>query len=110
MTTPTRPGSTRGAPRLGTWWGACLLVVAEVPPAFVTLVQLMPRGDDAAEFDAASKFAFISNLGIGWTVVCLALTFPFVKTRRLRPWWYVPPLAMLLALAVRLHFFPPYTG
>ncbi|UNO41848.1 hypothetical protein [Streptomyces sp. MST-110588] len=110
MTTPTRPESTYGRLRVGTWLGACLLVVAEVPLAFVTLVQLMPRGGDAVEFDAASKFTFIGNLGIGWAVVCLALTLPFVKTRRLRTWWYVPPLAMLLGLAVRLHFFSPYGG
>ncbi|MFG2895236.1 hypothetical protein [Streptomyces sp. NPDC048248] len=39
-----------------------------MPLAFVTLVQLMPRGNDAVELDAASKFALISNLGIGWAL------------------------------------------
>ncbi|MFG2527940.1 hypothetical protein [Streptomyces sp. NPDC048516] len=108
MTTSTRPGSTDGRLLIGTVLGACLLVTTEAPLAFVTLVQLMPRGDDAVEFDAASKFALISEMGMAWAVLCLALTFLFVKTRRLRPWWYAPPLAMLAALAVRLLCFAPY--
>lgn len=108
MTTPTHSRSPRGGLRIGTVLGACLLPVIEAPLAFVTLVQLMPRGDDAVEFDAAQEFALLSNLGMGWAILCLVLTLPFVKTRRLRPWWYAPPLAMLLALAARLLFFPPY--
>lgn len=66
------------------------------------------RGDEAVEFDAAAEFALLSKLSIGWALLCLAITLPFVKTRRLRLWWYAPPLAMLTALAVRLSFFPPY--
>lgn len=58
--------------------------------------------------DAASKFALLSQLGIGWAVMTLLITIPFVKTRALRPWWYAPPLAMLTAPAVRLLLFPPY--
>ncbi|MFF8789918.1 hypothetical protein [Streptomyces sp. NPDC015125] len=64
MTTPTRPGSSADRLLIGTLVGACLLVTIEAPPAFVTLVQLMPRGDDAVEFDAASKFGLISEMGM----------------------------------------------
>ena len=50
----------------------------EAPLAFVTLVQKsMPRGDDAVEFDAASKFELISEMGMAWAVLCLALTLLF---------------------------------
>lgn len=108
MTTPTCPRSAHDRLLVGTVLGACLLVTIEAPLAFVTLVQLMPRGDDAVEFDAASKFELISEMGMAWAVLCLALTLLFVKTRRLRHWWYAPPLAMLAALAVRLLCFPPY--
>nr|WSX21842.1 hypothetical protein OG690_19760 [Streptomyces tubercidicus] len=108
MTTPTRARSPGGRLLIGTLVGACLLVTIEAPLAFVTLVQLMPRGDEAVEFDAAAEFALLSKLSIGWALLCLAITLPFVKTRRLRLWWYAPPLAMLTALAVRLSFFPPY--
>ncbi|MER0480729.1 hypothetical protein ABR737_20695 [Streptomyces sp. Edi2] len=108
MTTTTRPGNPGGRLLIGTFVGACLLVTVEAPPAFVTLVQLMPRGEEAVEFDAAAEFALLSKLGNGWAVLCLALTLPFVRTRRLRPWWYAPPLALLAALTVRLVVFPPY--
>ena len=79
VTTPTHPRSPRGGLRIGTVLGACLLPTIEAPLAFVTLVQLMPRGDDAVEFDAAQEFTLLSNLGIGWAILCLALTLPSSK-------------------------------
>ncbi|MFG2206843.1 hypothetical protein [Streptomyces sp. NPDC048638] len=107
MPTPTGPRSAPDRFRVGTTLGAFLLVAMEAPLAFVTLVQLMPR-EGPHEVDAAVEFALLTKLGIGWAVLVVALALPFVRTRRLRPWWYAPPLAMLAALAVRLLVFPPY--
>jgi hypothetical protein len=103
----TSPQSSPGRLRVGTVLGACLLVTLAAPLAFVTLVQLMPH-EGPHEFDAAAEFALLSKLGIGWGLFCLAVTLPFVKSRRLRSWWYALPLVMLTALTVRLLLFPPY--
>ena len=104
---PTSPRNAPGRTRVGTVLGACLLVTIAAPLTLITLVQLMPH-EGPHEFDAAAEFALLSKLGMGWGLFCVAATIPFVKTQRLRPWWYAPPLVMLTALAVRLLLFPPY--
>ncbi|MEO3782861.1 hypothetical protein ABGB12_06020 [Actinocorallia sp. B10E7] len=106
--TGIRPERLRRFSRVGMIAGAVLLIVLQVPLAFLALVQAMPRGGPH-ELDAASEFRDLSYAGIFWGLLVLLLTFPFVRARFLRPWWYAVTLLAITVLTARQFLFPPYT-
>lgn len=77
------------------------------PLVFLALVQASPR-KGPHPFDAASKFAVISSMGVFWGLLVLLLTFPLVWAGFLRPRWYAVTFLSITVLVVRQFFFPPY--
>lgn len=92
---------------LGTVVCSVVLALVHLVSGYVTWLAYLIEPDGFWDTDAAGKSDIAAGIGMGIAVFGGLLTLAFVKAGWLRTWWYALPVALAVAVLLRLTVLAP---